>query len=376
MDQLADLAGSETQCDHATVLAGLSLVDLLNCRGRWGEIDQQAQRLFADQKRELPNRMKLVLEKNPPVVKLPLRRKLGLALGELGDPRLDLLKPKMVTIPAGPFRMGTSEEDKQLLEAQKTQSWSEEQPDQLLQLPEFQIGKYPLTNAEFRLFWQQKGYAEQELWSPEGWKWRSGSWQSDLPGYSEETQDIRAWLTQRPPDRRDRPFYWEDPTWNTSNLPVVGVCWFEAQAYCKWLSRETGLHYHLPTEAEWEKAARGPNALLWPWGNEWDAAKCNCAESNEAFRGTTPVGMYQDGASTYTAMDMVGNVWEWTSSLFKGYPYEAGDGRGDPAASGSRVLRGGVWTDDRFGARCACRYWFEPAFFYSRLGFRLVLSPK
>ena len=157
---------------------------------------------------------------------------------------------------------------------------------------------------------------------------------------------------------------------------MVGVCWFEVQAYCNWLSRETGLHYRLPAEAEWEKAARGPNGLLWPWSNEWEAEKCNCAESDDAFRGTTPVGMYPDGASHDGALDMIGNVWEWTSSLFKDYPYQAGDGREDPAQPGSRVLRGGSWYYYRSFARCAVRRRYEPVLFYSDLGFRLVLSPK
>ena len=299
---------------QALTLAGLALYDLPPVE------PPSPKRIELTQK--TVDEMVARLSDNPPLVQPFQRNKLGLALGELGDPRLDPRSPKMVTIPAGPFRMGTSEEDKQRLEAQKSRIWPDEQPDHILELPEFQIGKYPLTNAEFRLFWQQKGYAEQELWSPEGWTWRTTS-------------------------KRDQPAYWDDPRRSSSNLPVVGVCWFEAQAYCNWLSRETGLSYRLPSEAEWEKAARGPNGLLWPWGNEWDAEKCNCADLNEAFRGTTPVGMYPDGASHDGALDMIGNVWEWTSSLFKDYPYEAGDGREDPAQPGSRVVRGGSWDYDR-----------------------------
>ena len=207
--------------------------------------------------------------------------------------------------------------------------------------------------------------------------WRMGSWESDLTGYPESLQeDFRRWLARRPPDKRDRPYFWDDQALNGSNLPVVGVCWFEAQAYCKWLSRETGLAYRLPSEAEWEKAARGHTGCLWPWGNEWDAQKCNCLESSEAFRSTTPVGMYPHGASPFGVLDMVGNVWEWTSSLYQTYPYDSQDGREEPASPGLRVLRGGSWYNNRFVARCAYRDRLVPGYFNLSIGFRLLLSPK
>ena len=270
---LAGLGDSEGKRSQALALAGFAFADL-----------PKGRRLPGTEQNML-RKLEKALGENPPLVQPIHRRRLGLALGELGDPRLDPRNPKMVTIPAGPFRMGTSEEDQQRLKAQKSRIWPDKQPDHILELPEFQIGKYPLTNADFRLFWQQKGYAEQELWSPEGWMWRIGTWKSDLSGYDSKIQEIiRQQLAGRKVDQRDRPFYWDDPRWSGSNLPVVGVCWFEAQAYCNWLSRETGLSYRLPSEAEWEKAARGPNGLLWPWGNERDAEKCNCDELNEAFR--------------------------------------------------------------------------------------------
>jgi formylglycine-generating enzyme required for sulfatase activity len=366
---LADLGNTPEQRVQALTLAGLAISDLPPAE------PPSPKRIDLTQK--TVDEMVARLSDNPPRVQLPLRRELGLALGELGDPRLNPLEPKMVPVHAGPFRMGTSTEDQGHLKAQEIEFWPDELPDHMLELPEFQIGKYPVTNAEFRLFFQQNGYNDQFLWSPEGWKWRMGTWESNLAGYSKGDQKfIRDWLARRPPDRRDRPFYWDNQAWNGDNLPVVGVCWFEAQAYCNWLSHSTGRSYRLPTEAEWEKAARGREGHLWPWGDEWDALKCNCTESNEVFRGTTSVGMYPDGASPDGTLDMVGNVWEWTSSLFKDYPYNEQDGRQDSTDPGFRVLRGGSWHDLRSGARCACRLGGGPDLFDYDIGFRLLLSPK
>jgi toxoflavin biosynthesis protein ToxD len=141
---------------------------------------------------------------------------------------------------------------------------------------------------------------------------------------------------------------------------VVNISWTAAMAYCDWLNKTSGAGlpdgyiFSLPSEAEWEKAARGEFAFEYPWGNEFDPAKCNTAESKIGT--TTPVGTYSDrGDSPYGCADMAGNVWEWTRSLFKPYPYQPGDGREDLQAGGPRVLRGGSFGFDRRIARCACR---------------------
>jgi formylglycine-generating enzyme required for sulfatase activity len=155
-------------------------------------------------------------------------------------------------------------------------------------------------------------------------------------------------------------------------------------AYCQWLSEKTGQAYRLPTEAEWEKAARGTGGRIYPWGNEWDETKLNSGEGGPGD--TTPVGQYSpDGDSPYGAADMAGNVWEWTRSLwgrdpnepsFK-YPYDPADGREDLDAPDGilRVLRGGAFFSDRWLVRCAYRHGDGPDFFYGNFGFRVVVAP-
>ncbi|KXK11050.1 MAG: serine/threonine protein kinase [Chloroflexi bacterium OLB14] len=164
------------------------------------------------------------------------------------------------------------------------------------------------------------------------------------------------------------------------NHPVTYVKWADAMEYCKWLNSviknelPNNLILRLPTEAEWEKAARGINGQEYPWGNTFDKNKCNTSEGGKS--NITPVGSYSpQGDSPYGCADMSGNVWEWTHSLFKRYPYKDNDGREDENASGRRVLRGGSFYNKRRGARCAYRYVNLSNSLDLNIGFRVVASP-
>ena len=222
--------------------------------------------------------------------------------------------PEMVAVPAGPFTMGTRREDVPALVKKYggEAKWYEDEVSQHeVNLPAFEIGKYPVTNREYQAFVREAGY--------------------------------------RPPDGWDGDEY---PS-GKGDHPVVNVSWRDALAYCRWLSEQTDRPFRLPTEAEWEKAARGTDGRQYPWGSEFDPAKCSTAEGGH--RDTTRVGQYPEGASPYGILDMAGNVWEWCSSLEEPYLYNAGDGRENPEAEGTRVLRGGSWNYNRYWARCASR---------------------
>jgi formylglycine-generating enzyme required for sulfatase activity len=154
--------------------------------------------------------------------------------------------------------------------------------------------------------------------------------------------------------------------------PVVCVLWQDALAYAAWMVKLTGQPWRLPTEAEWEKAARGSDGRIYPWGNHWDNTRANTFDGGPLA--TTPVRHYPSGASPYGAQDMAGNVWEWTSSVYQPYPYTPRDERERPEASGDRVLRGGSWGNPPQNARVACRNVYWPVDFRGSHGFRLVLA--
>jgi formylglycine-generating enzyme required for sulfatase activity len=242
---------------------------------------------------------------------------------ELG-PRPARLEPELILIPAGEFLMGSDPSmDKHALDDEKRQH--------TVYLPDYYLARTPVTNAQYEVFVQ-----DYENYRPEHWK------------------------DGKPPKGKE-------------DHPVVYVSWRDAVAYCNWLAQVTGKAYRLPSEAEWEKGARGIDGWIYPWGNEWDPKQCN---SEEGGRGdTTPVGAYPEGASRYGLLDMAGNVWEWCHSLYKPYDYDAKDGREDPKASGLRVLRGGAFYNNQRIVRCASRDKNIP---YNRnyyVGFRVVVAP-
>jgi formylglycine-generating enzyme required for sulfatase activity len=213
-------------------------------------------------------------------------------------------EPEMVLIPAGEFLMGSDpRKDKDASD--------DEQPQHTLYLPDYYIARTPVTNAQYAAFLQAAFYR-----SPRHWKG------GPPPAGKEEH-------------------------------PVAYVSWHDVVAYCRWLSETTGKPYRLPSEAEWEKGARGCDGRIYPWGDEWDVERCSSKEGGKGD--TTPVGTYPQGASPYGLLDMAGNVWEWTRSLYRDYPYDPADGRENSKAGVGRVVRGGSFRFDRRGVRCAVR---------------------
>ena len=166
----------------------------------------------------------------------------------------------------------------------------------------------------------------------------------------------------------EKGYNWRHPTGPKDNIdnkpdhPVVQITWQDAMAYCNWFDQKFkaelekySLTLYLPTEAQWEKAARGEYGNEWPWGNEFDKKKCNTKEGGKG--GTTPVDAYPSGASPYGVMDMVGNIWEWMNTLWKEYPYREDNGREHETIIGYRVVRGGSFGTALREARCAYRFY-------------------
>ena len=266
---------------------------------------------------------------------------------------------QMVHVPAGPFLMGTgaSEIDRLANETALARTWVEkgyfgrEQPQHTVVLPAYWIGRHPVTVAQFRTFVEAGGYRQQRYWTAAGWAWRGAA-------------------------GRSQPDHWDDAIWTgDEHLPVVGVSWYEATACCRWLGEETGRNLRLPTEAEWEKAARGDDGRTFPWGDRFDAARCNVRASG--LGRTVPVGQFSPaGDSPYGCAEMVGNVSEWTLTQYVPYPYESGDGRDDPAGEVERVTRGGSWHSPVLRARTSSRGMNDPFFSDTDLGYRVAWSPE
>jgi len=241
-------------------------------------------------------------------------------------------EPEMIPIPAGEFLMGS---DPSVDKNARGNEW----PQHTLHLPDYYLAKTPVTQAQYAAFVQATGHR--------------------APNVDEDWAEPYNWSGSTPPSGKE-------------GHPVVLVSWHDAVAYCNWLAEVTGKPYRLPSEAEWEKGARGTEGLIYPWGNRWNKGWCNTYESGKG--GTTPVGAYPKGASPYDLLDMAGNVWEWTWSVFKSYPYVPGDGWEDLESGDIRVLRGGSWSYYQDSARCAYRYEEDlPDCRYSNFGFRVAV---
>jgi formylglycine-generating enzyme required for sulfatase activity len=277
----------------------------------------------------------------------------GNTLAWLGDPRFradawylpaDPLLG-LVEIPAGPFLMGSKQGDLPAFDA--------EMPQHRLSLPRYYIARYPVTVAQFRAF------VDASSCTPE------------------DGDSLQGML----------------------NHPVVNLTWYEAVKYCRWLTerlrewegtpeplasllREERWQVTLPSEAEWEKAARGTEARIYPWGTPPDPARGNYLDTG--IYTTSAVGCFPTGASPYHCLDMAGNMWEWTRSLWGTdwwqpdfyYPYDPRDGRENQEAreGTARVLRGGAFDDLDGLVRCACRLGAIPDDSGRDIGFRVAVG--
>jgi formylglycine-generating enzyme required for sulfatase activity len=289
------------------------------------------------------------------------RASAGDTLARLGDPRFDEnawhlpAEPLrgFIHIPAGKFIMGTSKEDvgKLAKKYRVPENYFENEiPKHTMELPDYYLARYPVTVAQFKAFVEDKKYK---------------------PANSESLEGL-------------------------ASQPVRYITWFDAMAYCEWLDdkmktlarsfrggdpreiafwrrlAEGKLKLSLPSEAEWEKAARGTDGREFPWKGEFDANNAN-VEMNVGR--ASVVGCFPKGESPYGLQDMSGNVWEWTRSIYKEYPYNPVDGREDMNNKKSaRVLRGGAFSRDDRGARCAARNGDDPGSGWRYSGFRVVVA--
>jgi formylglycine-generating enzyme required for sulfatase activity len=214
------------------------------------------------------------------------------------------------------------------------------------EVPAFQMARYPVTNAQFRAFVEAPdGYRNPDWWS--GMPVRDASYPEDGRPVGPSTGS-------------------EEPRWSETNRPRETVSWYEAVAFCRWLWARLGFEVRLPTEFEWQQAAIGGNPQNeYPWGRDWDAARCNSNESR--LNRTTVVGLYPNGASTRDVMDLAGNVWEWCLNKHD-EPSETAVDKSDDG----RALRGGSWGNSSDGCRAAFRNRTSPDRQDDHLGFRVV----
>ncbi len=264
-------------------------------------------------------------------IAIPDRAVLAVALGRLGDPRIELdlrwaghpdEHPGYVKISVGDYRIGDND---------KSGYWESAKPfdEDLIRIATpFWLSKYPVTNSQYAVFIQDGGYSRREFWSDDGWKW---------------VQDKQV----------TAPGLWRNADFNSPNQPVVGVTWWEAEAFCRWAGG------FLPMERQWEAAARGPAGLVYPWGNDWESGICN---SENKLGRTSSIGIFPRDKSPFGLYDMAGNVLEWCADERR------------PGA-GVRVIRGGSWGFGSLYCRSAGRGAGEPASRFGSLGFRVAAVP-
>ena len=310
----------------------------------------------------------------------------GNALAVVGDPRpgVSTLPPPMVKIAGGSFTLGSSKAEAERAgrayeayylkrgekdNAKSARDWpKDEMNDRAVDIAAFELARYPVTNAQYRQFMEHGGYHPAASW----WSDAARVW---FQRNDAATTGLKDWQRRAV---KDRPKFWHDARFGVTrpNHPVVGVNWYEATAFCRWLTHHylnDGYTYRLPSEAEWEYAARGSARHTYPWGNlEPDAERANF---NQEYNGTSAVGCFPAGATPGTGLlDMAGNVWEWTCSVYRPYPYDPTDGREDGAEPAKKrfTLRGGAWYFQPIYLRAAYRVFNTPDYLRQYVGFRLA----
>jgi len=282
------------------------------------------------------------------------------------------VKLKLVNIGAGEFQMGSELSAAEVARkfSSKAEEFEDEHPQHKVKIEKpFYMGKFEVTRSQFRQFVTETDYrTDAEKDGKGGWGW-TGSTSKQSTDYS--------W--------RDAGFKQDD------DHPVANISWNDAVAFCAWLSKKCGGKVRLPTEAEWEYAARGGKQTVFPWGNDpddgagWGNAGDQTANAQfnvgaeystfswrDGYVFTAPFGKFKSNA--FDLHDMFGNVSEWTSSKNSSYPYRSTDGREEPAGTATRVLRGGSWRSLSAFCRLADRRWVSPQARFFDYGFRVVLE--
>ncbi len=277
------------------------------------------------------------------VVEEAVRVDVGEALGQAGDPRLAKPEENRVAIPGGTFWRGAQTADSEAPgPGYDPDAFGDESPVRRVTVSPFVLGRYPVTVQEYRRFVEagDEGYLDPRSWDPEGWTWR------EREGYTS-------------------PDSWNDQL-RHPNRPVTYVSWYEADAFCRWAGGR------LPTEAEWELAARGLEGRRYPWGEEEpDSLHANFAWN---VGRPTPVGIYPLGATPEGLHDLAGNVWEWCADWFGNYPPEDEEDPTGPPSGASRVLRGGSFICLPRYLRAAYRDGVHPEGRFDNFGFRVCCS--